>query len=92
MAIQINIGKQSDGCVYELHPHSRRDLQQKFPALRAAPSVFIGYNTVAEFEVLQAPMWLQVAQMLTGLPKSEIKKMGGAKIYDPLEKREIGKV
>jgi hypothetical protein len=92
MTIQINIGKQSDGCVYELHPHSQRDLREKFPMLRAAPSVFIGYKTREEFETLQGPMWLQVAQMLTGLGRSQIKKLGGAQIYDPVAKREIGKV
>lgn len=92
MAIQINIGKQSDGCVYELHPLSRRDIRAKFPSVRAAPSVFIGYKTEAEFEALHGPMWMQVVQMLTGLGPSQIKKLGGAKIYDPLTKREIATV
>ena len=92
MAILINIGQQSDGCVYELHRHSRRDLRTKFPSARAAPSVFIGYNTRDEFESLHGPMWLQVAQMLTGLGPSQIKKLGGAQIYDPVAKREIAKV
>lgn len=92
MTIQINIGKQSDGCVYELHPRSMLDLKDKFPTVRAAPSVFIGYNTQDEFEALHGPMWLQIAQMLTGLGPSQIKKLGGAQIYDPVERREVGKV
>lgn len=92
MAIQINIGKQSDGCVYELHPRSLLDLQKKFPDVRAAPSVFIGYKTREEFESLHRPMWMQVVQMLTGLGPTQIRKLGGATLYDPLEKREIATV
>ncbi len=92
MAILIYIGKQGDGCVYELHPRSRRDLKDKYPDVRPAPSVFIGYNTRDEFESLHGPMWPQVAQMLTGLVPSQIRKLGGARIYDPVAEREIAKV
>ncbi|HRI64734.1 MAG TPA: hypothetical protein PK156_10845 [Polyangium sp.] len=92
MTILINIGKQGDGCVYELHPLSRRDLKAKYPDVRPAPSVFIGYNTRDEFESLHGPMWSQVAQMLTGLGPSQIRKLGGAQIYDPVAEREIAKV
>ena len=30
------------------------------------PSVFIGYDTQSDFEVLHGPLWKQVATMLTG--------------------------
>jgi len=92
VAIVINVGKQSDGCVYELHPLSRRDIRQKYPSVRAAPSVFIGYGTKSEFEELHRSMWKQVAMMLTGLTPRQIESLGGAQIYDPVAKLEIAKV
>lgn len=92
MAIMINIGRQSDGCVYELDPLSRRDIRAKYPTARAVPFVHLGYKTKAEFEELQGRLWKQVAIMLTGLTWRQIQLMGGAQIYDPVAEREIAKV
>lgn len=90
--ILINIGRQSDGCTYQLHPQSRVEILQRFPGVRPAPSVFVGYETQTEFEEIHGPMWPQIASMLTGLTKRQINQMGGVRLYDPVERREIAKV
>ena len=79
----ILIGRQSDGCTYQLHPRSRKRIQEAFPETRIAPSVFVGYEGRAEFENLHAPMWGQIAQLLTGLSRDRLEVLGGVTIYDP---------
>ncbi len=89
--IVINIGRQSDGCTYQLNPKSRNEIQKKFPSVRAAPTIFVGYETQSDFENLHGPMWKQIATLLTGLSWEQIEEMGGASIYDPIagEKRKV---
>jgi hypothetical protein len=90
--IVINIGRQSDGCTYQLHPRSALAIRTKFPAAQPVPSVFVGYETRADFERLHGPMWRQVAMMLTGLTWRQIHAMGGVQLYDPVAEREVALV
>lgn len=90
--ILINIGRQSDGCTYQLHPRSSDEIRSRFPRARPVPSVFIGYETQAEFEELHGPIWRQVALMLTGLSWEQIEAMGGVRLYDPVAEQEVGLV
>lgn len=87
----IHIGRQSDGCAYELNPRSRVEILRRFPGVRSVPGVFVGYDTRAEFEELHGPMWKQIAMMLTGLTWEQIESMGGVRIYDPAlgESRQV---
>lgn len=87
--ILINIGRQSDGCTYQLHPRSSDEIRSRFPHARPVPSVFIGYEAQAEFEALHGPNWRQVALMLTGLSCEQIEAMGGARLYDPVAEQEV---
>lgn len=89
MTILISIGKQADGCTYELHPRSWKEISDKYSHARQVPSVFVGYKTREEFEELHGPMWKQIAMALTGLTWSQLEKMGGVAIYDPVAQREI---
>mgnify|MGYP001426042618 CR=1 FL=1 len=87
----IHIGRQSDGCAYELNPRSVAVIRARYPGVRAVPSVFVGYDTRTEFEELHGPMWKQIAMMLTGLSWEQIEQMGGVSIYDPTmgESRQV---
>lgn len=85
----IHIGRQSDGCAYELNPRSRADVLKRFPGVRPAPSVFVGYASRADFQTLHGPMWRQIATMLTGLTWEQIEAMGGVTIYDPERGEEL---
>ena len=82
--IVINIGRQSDGCTYQLNPRSRVEIQSQFPGVHPAPTVFVGYESQSDFEQIHGPMWKQVAMMLTGLSWEQIEEMGGASLYDPI--------
>lgn len=80
----INIGRQSDGCTYQLNPRSRAEIRARFPGAEPVPSIFVGYDTQADFEKLHGRMWKQLAVMLTGLAWEEIEEMGGVSLYDPM--------
>jgi len=84
MPLIFNIGRQPDGCVYQLNPKSRVEIKKRFPTARAVPSVFVGYDREADFEALHGPMWRQIATMLTGLTWEQIEEMGGMSLYDPM--------
>jgi len=89
--IVIHVGRQHDGCAYELNPRSRAEIKRRFPEARMAPSVFVGYDTQSDFESLHGPMWRQIAMLLAGLSWSQIEEMGGIEIYDPVhdERRKV---
>lgn len=87
----INIGRQSDGCAYELDPRSRFEIKSRFPGLHAVPSVFVGYDAKTDFEAMHGPMWKQIAAMLTGLTWEQIQELGGLSLYDPMAS-EVRKV
>ena len=91
-AILINIGRQSDGCTYQLYPRSRLEIGRRFPGVRPAPSVFVGYEAQSEFESSHGPMWQQIAMLVTGLSVGQMQEMGGVKLYDPADEREIAQV
>jgi hypothetical protein len=83
-SIVINIGRQSDGCTYQLHPRSRADIKKRFPAAQLVPTLFVGYDTQADFERLQGPLWKQIAMILTGLTWEQLEESGGVSMYDPV--------
>jgi hypothetical protein len=90
--IRIDIGRDSEGATYELHPLSRRRIEKEFPGVRSAPQVYVGYKTRTEFEELHGPMWKQIAMILTGLSWEQMEKLGGVVIYDAGERREVSKL
>jgi hypothetical protein len=83
-SLLINIGRQSDGCTYQLNPRSRAEIRARFPGVHPVPSIFVGYETQADFKTLHGPMWKQLATMLTGLTWEQIEEMGGVSMYDPM--------
>ncbi|MCK6529130.1 hypothetical protein L6R50_16770 [Myxococcota bacterium] len=90
--ILVLFGQQADGCSYALHPRSRRIIDHRFPGVHPAPNVFIGYDTLLDFERIHGPMWPQVATMLTGLTREQIRDLGGAVLFDPVNQREVARI
>jgi hypothetical protein len=82
-SLVINIGRQSDGCTYQLHPRSRTEIKKRFPEAHLVPTLFVGYDTQSDFETLHSPMWKQIAMILTGLTWEQIEESGGLSMYDP---------
>jgi hypothetical protein len=83
-SIVINIGRQSDGCTYQIHPRSRADIKRRFPAAHLVPTLFVGSDPQADFETFHGTMWKQIAMMLTGLTWEQLEESGGVSMYDPV--------
>jgi len=90
--VEIDVGCQSDGCAYMLHPTSLGLLKKKFPHARPVSRVFIGTNMQLERpEQFQDSVWDQVAILLTGLTQSQLDELGGYSVYDPTNDRILRK-
>lgn len=87
--IVILAGLQQDGTIYQLHPISIERLRAEFPGVQRAPSVFVGYDTQADFESLHGPMWPQITQLLTGVSVEKLRKLGSVLVRVPSTGREI---
>lgn len=81
--IVILAGLQSDGTTYMLDPVSRQRLRKEFPSVSQVPSVFIGYDTEANFLSLHGPIWGQVVTLLTGLSVRQVQQLGAVVIRIP---------
>ncbi len=73
----ILVGLQADGATYALEPRSRQRIQEAFPGVPVAPSVFVGYKTREEFEALHGPMWRQIVILLTGVTLERLRETLG---------------
>lgn len=90
--IRVNINRDPDGCYYELDPLSRSRIATAHPGVRAAPMVFIGYKSKADFEALHGPLWPQIAMVLSGLDWTRLQALGGVVLHDPVAERDIADV
>lgn len=87
--IEISVGRQWDGCTFQLHPLSKAMIEKKFPGLHPAKSVFISYENQQQSEWMHSSMWRQVASILTGLPENQVEELFEVVFVDPVEGREI---
>jgi hypothetical protein len=72
----INVGVQTDGVTYRLHPKSAQRLRAAFPGVHAAPSVFVGHATHADFRAVHGPVWPQVLMILGGVSIDRLATLG----------------
>jgi len=87
--IEIYIGRQGDGCTYQLHPKSRKRIMEHYPSIDPASRLFVGYPTKNEFEKIHGPILKHVVMVITGLSEEQINELGGFSIYDPVSEKEI---
>lgn len=91
--IEIQVGRQSTGWTFALHPFSRQMIQKLFPESRLVPSVFIATETQQDFQATVgnlASLAQQVAIILTGLDIDQLnEKFGGYRIYEPATRKEL---
>lgn len=87
--IVVAVGFQAEGATYRLHPASTVRIQQAFPGVRVAPSVYVGYATRDEFETLHGPMWPQILTLLTGVGVDKLgEKFRRLLLWDPATGRQ----
>lgn len=89
--VLVTIGRQSDGCAYGLHPWAKEAVRSLRPNAQIIPQIFVAYRSPDEFLTVQAPMWMRVIRMLTGLTPSQLHKLGGVNLWDP-RRDEVWKV
>ncbi len=80
----IWVGRQLEGCTYELEPHTRRWLAQKFPRVTPARSVSVAFDTKVQAERMFGPLSDQMVLVLTGLDRAQVDELGGYVIVDPV--------
>ena len=77
LTIQIDIGRQTDGYVFRLHPLSK--MRIKFPpGVKVASSIFISFERMSDFSVIHGTSMLgkQVRLMLIGLSDEVLLTQG----------------
>jgi hypothetical protein len=89
--IEVNIGIQGDGTTFRLAPGVKETINAIFPHAEPAGSVYLTYDTQHDFEHYHGPMWGQVALLLTGLTKSQLEQLGGAKFISLPDGQERGR-
>ena len=91
--VEIQVGRQSDGWTFILHPFSRQMLLEVFPNSRRVASVFIATDTRQDFPATNgdlADLAEHVAIILTGVSIDQLReKFGGYRVYDPAAKKEL---
>jgi hypothetical protein len=91
--VEIQVGRQSNGWTFILHPFSRQMLQEVFPGSCRVPSVFIATDTRQDFQATMgdvADLAEQVAIILTGVSIDQLtNKFGGYRVYDAATKKEL---
>ncbi|MGH7134778.1 MAG: hypothetical protein ACREHD_03510 [Pirellulales bacterium] len=91
--IEIQVGRQTTGWTFALHPFSRQMVQKLFPESRLVSSVFIATDTQQDFLATVgnlAYLAAQVAIILTGISVDQIvDTFGGYRVYEPATNKEL---
>ena len=91
--VEIQVGRQSNGWTFALHPFSRQMLQEVFPDSCRIPSVFIATDARQDFQATLenlTDLADQVAIILTGVSIDQLMdKFGGYRVYEPATKKEL---
>lgn len=89
--IKILANREAMGTTYALEGEARLALQENFPGVHVAPTVYVGVETQDDFERVHGKFWKQIAILLTGLPTAKLKDLGVI-LWDPFRKRTIERI
>jgi hypothetical protein len=81
--LEIAVGWQGDGGVYEIQPWDEDRIREAFPEAIIIPGMLVGYDKSEDYERFHGRYWQQIALMLTGLTPEQIARLGGIRIWDP---------
>jgi len=87
--IEIDVGRQYNGCTFRLHPQSKAIIKKKYPNLHSASSTFISYENQQDFELISESMWRQIAALLIGLSEPQVEEQYEVVLVDPVAGTEI---
>jgi len=83
--IVIEVGRQMDGATFRLSPKTRVFLSSRFKNLPPPTSVFVSKEIPSDFEQYFGPLREPVVKILTGLPESDLQKVGEVEFVTPVE-------
>jgi hypothetical protein len=75
-SLRVEIGQKADGFVFRLDPRSIPSLLGKSKRASQLPTVSIGFDMRADFEQIYGPIYMHIAELLTGLSEEELDKLG----------------
>jgi mRNA-degrading endonuclease toxin of MazEF toxin-antitoxin module len=74
---------EGDGATYALKPLSRELLKKELgEAVSSSPRIFIAHDTRADYSVFHADLANQIIQLLTGVDRAQLEKLGGVEFRD----------
>lgn len=90
--LDLELGRQSNGLTFGLHPLSRRMIRKRFPDSCRLENVFLEADTRYPFHPAGAELGgiaAQVLPLLTGLTPDQLAGFGGFRLIDPVKRRAI---
>jgi hypothetical protein len=90
--LEIDVGQQPDGWVFELEPLTWRALQVKFPESCRRSTVLIGSQARDNFSASEDELrglGKQVLFILTGLSPEQLRPFGSFRLVDPVTGKEL---
>lgn len=75
-SLRVEIGQKADGFVFRLDPRSKPSLVGRSKRAAQLPTVSIGFDTRADYERIHGPIYMHIAELLTGLTEEEIHTLG----------------
>jgi len=78
--IEILVGYEADGVVYQLPPREKRRILALDLPTKPVRRVFVGYDTKEQFEQTFGPIAGQALLLLTGMTPRKINELGGVRI------------
>lgn len=86
LPIDIYVNRQSDGITFNMAPLTRKKFYQEFPDAHPSGSVFVNYDTKANFETYHNKVERFIIPILLGIDIDDKKwaaKIGQVNFIDP---------
>lgn len=86
--LTINVSKQFDGFTFSITPLTRKSIEKAFPDANPIKSIFVAYDTHADFNTLRGSIEKYIYPALTGIPEKNLSDVD-IKFVDPLTNQEL---
>lgn len=88
MAVEIHVGRQLHGYTCALAPDTRTWVGSHVGNTPPVASVYVSYETHADFPTFNGPISLPIAEILTGLSALELEELG-VEFRDPVNPDQL---
>ena len=88
MTVEIHVGRQLHGYTCALAPDTRAWVESQGGNMPPVASVYIAYETQANFRAFNGPISLPIAEILTGLSVEELEELG-VEFRDPVNPDQL---